>query len=33
VRGKSRYVGDEEREEAVEEVRLWVDGVVAIVVN
>lgn len=28
--GKSRYVGEEEREEEVEEVGLWVLGVVAI---
>lgn len=36
VRGKRRYVGEEEREdeeEAVEEVRLWMLGVVAIVVG
>ncbi len=33
-RGKSRYIGEEEREEVVEveEVRLWVLGVVAIVI-
>lgn len=31
VRGKRRYVGEEEREEEIEELRLWVLGVFAMV--
>lgn len=31
VRGKRRYVGEEEREEEIEDLRLWVLGVFAMV--